>query len=149
MYVTHPLPLPDPPDRIFSHDGESLDDVQVHPAAVVIATLLAPPAIETNEEERPRVYVHDPAWADAGETAASVTVKILPAIVTVPLREELALLAATLICTVPLPDPEPPDVTVIHDTLLVAVRLHPLVAVTAMLADPPEDVKLVEVGDRL
>ena len=80
---------------------------------------------------------------------ASVTVKVWPAIVTVPFRELLVLLAATLICTVPLPDPEPPDVTVIHDALLVAVQLHPLVAVTATLADPPDDVRLVDAGERL
>jgi hypothetical protein len=95
------------------------------------------------------------AGAEPGESVkehavpASVTVKVLPAIVTVPVRELLVLLAATLICTVPLPDPEPPDVTVIHDALLVAVRLHPLVAVTAMLTDPPEDVRLVEAGEML
>jgi hypothetical protein len=54
LYATHPLPLPDP-DRIFSHDGESLDDVQVHPAAAVIATLDAPPAAATDVDERPSV----------------------------------------------------------------------------------------------
>ena len=55
LYVTHPLPLPDPPARIFNHDGESLDDVQVHPGAAVIATLDAPPAAPTDADERPSV----------------------------------------------------------------------------------------------
>lgn len=134
-----PFPEPEAPPVTVSHDAP-LVAVHEHPAVACIAKLAAPPA--------------SPALADVGESAkehempACITVKILPAIVTVPLRE-LPLLAATLICTVPLPDPEPPDVTVIHDALLVAVRLHPLVAVTAMLADPPEDVRLVEVGDRL
>jgi hypothetical protein len=54
LYVTHPLPLPDPPDRIFNHD-ESLDDDQVHPAGAVIATLDAPPAAVTDVDERPSV----------------------------------------------------------------------------------------------
>lgn len=54
LYATHPLPLPEP-DRIFSHDGESLDAVQVHPAAAVIATLPVPPVAATDEDERPRV----------------------------------------------------------------------------------------------
>jgi hypothetical protein len=134
------LPEPVAPPVTVSHDA-LLVAVDVHPAGACIAKLPEPPATAT--------------LADVGEIAkehempASVTVKVLPAIVTVPLREELVLLAATPICTVPLPDPEPPDVTVIHDALLVAVRLHPLVAVTAMLADPPEDVKLAEAGVRL
>jgi len=54
LYVTHPLPLPEP-DRIFSHDGESVDDFHVHPAAAVIATLDAPPIAATEVDERPRV----------------------------------------------------------------------------------------------
>jgi len=54
LYVTHPLPLPGP-DRIFSHDGESLDAVQVHPAAAVIETLFAPPVATADVDERPRV----------------------------------------------------------------------------------------------
>ena len=54
LYVTHPLPLP-LPDRIFSHAGESLDAVQVHPAAAVIATLFAPPAAGGAVDEVPRV----------------------------------------------------------------------------------------------
>jgi hypothetical protein len=54
LYATHPLPLPEP-DRIFSHEGESLDAVQVHPAAAVIATLDVPPVATADEVERPRV----------------------------------------------------------------------------------------------
>jgi len=135
-----PLPEPEAPPVTVSHDA-LLAAVHVQPVCACIAKLPEPPAVA--------------ALAEPGETAnehelpASVTVKVLPAIVTVPVRELLALLAATLICTVPFPDPEPPDVTVTHDALLVAVQLHPLVAVTAMLADPPEDVRLVEAGDRL
>ena len=135
-----PLPEPEAPPVTVSHDA-LLVAVHVQPVAACIATLAEPPAAA--------------AVADPGETVkehempASVTVKVFPAIVTVPVREPLALFAATLIRTVPLPDAEAPDVTVIHDALLVAVQLHPLVAVTAMLADPPEDVRLVEAGDRL
>ena len=64
---------------------------------------------------------------------ASVTVKVLPAIVTVPVRELVVVLAATLTCTVPLPLPDVPDVTVIQDALLVDVHAQPAVAVTATL----------------
>ena len=78
-----------------------------------------------------------PAW---------VTVKVLPATVTVPVREALVALAATLTCTVPLPEPVAPDVRVIQEALLVEVQLQPLVAVTAMLAVPPDDVRLVDAG---
>ena len=134
------MPEPEAPPVTVSHDA-LLVAVHVQPAGACIATLPEPPVVAAVAEPGDTAKEH--------EAPASVTVKVLPAIVTVPIRELLALLAATLICTVPLPDPEPPDVTVIHDALLVAVRLHPLVAVTAMLTDPPEDVRLVEAGDRL
>src|SRR6188768_3489457 len=49
--------------------------------------------------------------------------------VSVPLREAPEL-AATLNCTVPLPEPLAPDVTVIHESLLAAVQPHPAGAVT-------------------
>jgi hypothetical protein len=40
-------------------------------------------------------------------------------------------------------------VTVIHEALLVADQLHPLVAVTPTLAEPPDLVRLVDTGERL
>jgi hypothetical protein len=135
-----PLPEPEAPPVTVSHDA-LLVAVQVQPAGACIAKLPEPPAVAAVAEPGESAKEH--------EVPASVTVKVLPAIVTVPVRELLPLLAATPICTVPLPDPEPPDVMVIHDALLVAPQLHPLVAVTAMLAEPPEDVRLVEAGDRL
>jgi len=48
------LPVPEPPDRILSHE-ELLDAFQVHPAGAVIATLDAPPAAATDVEVRPRL----------------------------------------------------------------------------------------------
>lgn len=57
------------------------------------------------------------------------TVKVCPAIVIVPLRKP-SVLAATLKVIVPLPLPELPDVTVIHGTLLTAVRGQPNAVVT-------------------
>ena len=47
----------------------------------------------------------------------------------------------------PLPVPLPPDVTLIHPSLLVAVHAHPDPAVTVRLAAPPADVALGLVGD--
>ena len=49
----------------------------------------------------------------------------------------------------PLPVPLPPDVTVSHVALLVAVQLHVDPAVTATLAAPPADVAFGLVGDTL
>ena len=71
-------------------------------------------------------YVHD------GAGAAWFTVKVCPAIVSVPLRA-LPVLAATLKPTVPFPLPLVPEVIVSHDALLLAVHAHPLVVVTATL----------------
>ena len=45
--------------------------------------------------------------------------------------------AATATWTVPSPVPAAPEDTVIHAALLVAVHLHPLAAVTAMVTGPP------------
>ena len=70
-----------------------------------------------------------------------------PAIVSVPVREVPAVLAATLNPTVPLPVPLAPDVTEIHDALLVAVRAQPVVPVTVTLAEPPAEVMLLLVEE--
>jgi hypothetical protein len=64
-------------------------------------------------------------------------VKVLPAIVSVPLRGVVAVFAATLNATDPLPDPLEPAVTVIQLALLVAVHPHPAVAATLALPVPP------------
>jgi hypothetical protein len=66
--------------------------------------------------------------------AAWVTVKVWPATVMVPVRWVVAVLAATLKVTVPLPDPVAVPVTVSQLALLVAVHVQPAAAVT--LTDP-------------
>jgi len=48
-----------------------------------------------------------------------------------------------------LPDPLPPELIVIHVSLLVAVQLQPVAAVTATLAAPPAEVVLGLVGETL
>jgi hypothetical protein len=50
---------------------------------------------------------------------------------------------------VPLPLPLAPAVTVIHETLLVAVHAQPVPAVTVTLPVPPADVRFCDVGDTL
>jgi hypothetical protein len=65
-------------------------------------------------------------------------VKVLPPIVMVPARVVVAVLAAALKATLPLPVPLAPDVTVSQDVLLLtAVHAQVPPAVTATLPVPP------------
>jgi hypothetical protein len=64
-------------------------------------------------------------------------VKVVPAIVKVPLREVVAVFAAALIPTVPLPLPLAPEATLNHVALLAAVHAQPAPAVTLTLPVPP------------
>ncbi len=67
-----------------------------------------------------------------------VTLKLCPAIVSVPVRELMLLLAAALNATVPLPLPLAPPVTVSHDVLLLTpVHAHPAGDVTPVEPVPP------------
>jgi hypothetical protein len=61
-----------------------------------------------------------------------VTVNVLPAIVMVPVRDDVDVLAATLKATVPLPVPLAPLVIASQAALLVAVQPQVLPAVTAV-----------------
>jgi hypothetical protein len=56
---------------------------------------------------------------------------------TPPLRVFVALLAATMIVTVPFPDPDGPAATVIHAAVGVAVQAQPAGAVTVKEVVPP------------
>jgi len=62
----------------------------------------------------------------------------MPAIVSVPVRLEATVFAATLKPTVPLPDPVAPLVRVIHEALLAAVHGQPVAIVTLLLPVPPD-----------
>jgi hypothetical protein len=66
-------------------------------------------------------------------------VNVWPATVIVPVRDVGALFIATLNVTVPPPEPLAPPVTVIQLTLLPAVHVHPVPAVTVMDPLPPAD----------
>ncbi|MGB7909775.1 MAG: hypothetical protein WCF58_17285 [Syntrophobacteraceae bacterium] len=57
--------------------------------------------------------------------------------VIVPVRLVVALFTATEYVTVPLPEPEAPDTTLIQLTLLTAVHEHPDIEVTPTVALPP------------
>ena len=56
--------------------------------------------------------------------------------VSVPVRLEATVFAATSNVTEPLPEPVAPLVTVSHDALLTAVQLQPVAAVTVLLPPP-------------
>jgi len=64
--------------------------------------------------------------------ASWLTVKVVPAIVSDPVRSLDELFVATLNTTEPLPEPDAPLVTVIHWVLLTAVQVHPAAAVTVL-----------------
>ena len=66
-----------------------------------------------------------------------VTLKLWPAIVNVPVRELVLLLAVALNATVPLPLPLAPPVTVNQDLLLTPVHAHPASDVTPVEPVPP------------
>ena len=66
-----------------------------------------------------------------------VTLKLWPAIVKVPVRELVLLLAVALNATVPLPLPLAPPVTVNQDLLLTPVHAHPAGDVTPVEPVPP------------
>ena len=67
-----------------------------------------------------------------------MTVNVAPAIVSVPVRLDATVFAATVNPTVPFPEPVAPLVIVIHATLLTAVHEHPVATVTALLPVPPD-----------
>ena len=62
---------------------------------------------------------------------------VAPAIVSVPVRMDATVFAATLNAAVPLPDLVAPLVTVIQAALLTAVHAQPAAALTSLLPVPP------------
>jgi hypothetical protein len=74
-------------------------------------------------------------------------VNVDPAMVSVPLRVLVVAFAATLKPTVPEPDPDAPEVIVIHGAPLVAFHTQPADAVTVLLPVPPAAVNDCERGD--
>jgi hypothetical protein len=122
------LPLPGPaPDVTLIH-AALLVAFHGQDAAVVTPTDVPVPAeAETVSADEDKEYAH----------ALWFTVCVCPSITTVPLRAP-ALLPAMLKPTLPEPVPLAPDVTVIHESLLVAVQAQWLAVVTAIgVAAPP------------
>ena len=97
--------------------------------------------------ERAPVGSAGPPVHGVGGGAACDTVKVCPAIVSVPVRAA-AVFAATANATVPLPVPEAPPVTVSHGAFALAVHAHVLAeAVTATVPDAPVSATFWPVGE--
>jgi hypothetical protein len=132
---TLPVPTPELPDVTVIHDAFA-SAVHEQPAGAVTVVPLVPPAAASEALVAERANVH--AGGGGGAVApASETEKVSPAIVIVPLREEVPGFACTVKPTAPLPLPAPPDVTVIHEAFDCALQAHPAGATTPVLVDPP------------
>jgi hypothetical protein len=138
LYVTEPLPLPVAP-AVTVIQASLLVAVQPQPLAAVTVTVPVPAA--------------DVGLADAGEmvdvqgAAAWLTVNVLAPIVNVPVRGVVAVFAAMLYVTEPLPLPVAPAVTAIHASLLATVHAQPVAAVTVNVPVPAAAVGLADAGD--
>jgi hypothetical protein len=133
------LPDPDAPAVTVSQLS-LLTAVHAQPTRALTATVPVPPLDATLRDEGEIVSVQ--------ATPACVTVKLLPAIVSVPVRDEVLVFAAVPKLTLPLPEPDAPAVTVSQPGLLLtAVQAQPAGAVTAMVPVPPLDTTLCEVGE--
>jgi uncharacterized protein YhhL (DUF1145 family) len=137
LNVTEPFPDPLAPAVTVIHEA-LLVAVQLQPLPAVTVIVPEPPVAATDCDVGLIAYVQD--------AAACVTVKVVPATVSVPARDVVAVFAATLNVTEPLPDPLEPAVTVIQLALLVAVHPHPVPAVTEIVPEPPEEANDCEVG---
>jgi hypothetical protein len=97
--------------------------VQLQPAPLVTVTVPSTAAGEVRFNENGEML-------NTHGVPGCVMVKVFPAIVSVPVRDVLLVLAATLYATFPLPVPVAPTPIVIQASLLAAVQLHPALAVT-------------------
>ena len=136
--VTVPLPLPVPPAEMVTQPA-LLVAVHAQPPVVVTSTVPDPPAAANDWLGAERLK--------AQAAPACVTVNVLPATVSVPVRGVVAVDAATVKPTDPLPVPLPPAVRVNQAALLVADHPHPAPAVTPTLPLPPAAVNDCETGE--
>jgi sensor domain CHASE-containing protein len=128
LSVTVPLPAPDAPlDTVIQ---EALDTaVHWHCDVVLTFTDEFPPLLLVESDVALMLYSHG--------AAACVTVTVLPAMVTVPVRVVVFGFAAMLSVTVPLPAPDAPLDTVIQEALDTAVHWHCDVVLTFTDEFPP------------
>ncbi len=127
--------MPLAPEETVIH-GTLLVAVHGQPSPVVTPTVFLAPPAGTLAPLDASAIAHPLPW---------LTVNVWPPIVSAADRATLDVAAAAY-CTVPLPLPFAPDVTVSHDALLLAVHGHPSAVVTATLPEPPADGTLAAVG---
>lgn len=127
--ATEPLPEPVAPAVTVIHEA-LLVVAQLQSVATVTALFPLPAAALKDCVVGEIDGVH--------AAASCVTVNVTPAIVSVPLRLEATVFAATLNAVVPLPDPVAPLVTVIQAALLDAVHEQPVATVTLLLPVPAD-----------
>lgn len=128
--LVEPFPEPLAPPVMVTHDV-LLVAVQLHPVAAITLTDELVPGAATDRLEGEIEYEH--------QAALWLTVNGCPAIVRVPVRGCVVVLAVALNVTVPFPLPAAPPVTVSHVMLLTAVHVQPLMAVTLVDPAPPLD----------
>jgi hypothetical protein len=115
------------------------ETVQAHVDPVVTVMLPVPPPGGTVMVRGETENVHD--------AAASVTTKLLPAIVSVADRDCIVVLDAAAYPTLPEPLPVAPLTIVTHDAALVALQLHPALVVTVTVTLPPFAASELLVGE--
>jgi hypothetical protein len=118
---TVPFPLPFAPLETVSH-AALLIAIQLHEVPAVTLTLVVSPAAGDVRLVGEMAYVQG--------AAACVIVNVRPAIETVPVREVVAVFAATASPTLPGPEPLAPEETVTQGTWLMEDHPHPVPAVT-------------------
>lgn len=123
-----PLPVPDEALVIVIHEGTDVAaQTQPLPADTLVEPV--PPRAGTSTEVGESRYVQG--------AAASEMVNVCPAMTAVPVRAEPEFAAAVSL-TVPLPVPDAPEETVIHDACEAALHAQALPAETLTLVVPPD-----------
>ena len=140
LTLTLPLPVPLAPAVTVSH-GAALVAVHAHPLAVVTATVLVVPVACSVRFVGLMAYVH----ADA---PTCVTVTVCPAIVSVPLRPEVAVLAVAAKATGLEPVAGIADVIVSQLASATAVHPHAAPAVTVIEPVDAAEPSDTETADR-
>ncbi len=138
--VKEAVPFPEPlaPAVTVIHPT-LLTAVHAQPVTAVIVADPVAPLAATDCDEGEIVGVQG--------APASFTVNVLPAIVSVPLRGVVVGFAAAVNATLPAPEPDVPDVMVIHASLLTVVHEQPAGADTVTLPVPPVPATDCEAGE--